>query len=326
MSLRTQPSFTILINNYNYGRFLATAIQSALDQTWPKVQVLVVDDGSDDESLEIANQFVGPNYRVISKSNGGQNSAIAHALAYVEGDYTIILDSDDWLKPEACETIALKMGARRPNGVHYQLKKTSLDGRTLGHYPALPFVKTNQRKYIRRHGTIPSAPTSGNAYRSDFLREAFSFILPQSLYSDGYLAQAAGWTEDTLHIDSELGIYTVHGSNVSTSAGQDDYRRRRNNDFAIDHSRNLFNWLAKRGLQPMCVEELFEAYIWQRILYFKLTQSAYPDYSYADCRRFGTKRFIAASHLGLIKQIKNVIFLWVGSFCGELRNHLVSRP
>lgn len=325
MSATADVTFTILINNYNYGRFLAKAIQSALDQTWPQVQVLVVDDGSSDDSLEIAARFAGSNYMVLAKPNGGQNSAIACGLVRARGDYTIILDSDDWLKPEACETIAMALEGQRPNGIHYRLDKMDLEGRLTGRYPVLPFVSHNQRAHLLRHGTIPTAPTSGNAYRTDFLRTAFGHILPGTWFSDGYLAMAAAWTQQTICLDQTLGTYTVHGGNVSNAAGRDQARRFRNNNFAIDHYRHFYAWLKARGEDPPRIEEMFDAYVWQAILYFKLKAKAYPEYSLADCRRFGMKRFCVASQHGLAKQAKNILFIWMGSLAGEVRELLQGR-
>jgi len=64
---------TILINNYNYGRFLRQAIDSALNQTHANVDVLVVDDGSTDESRDVIDSY-GDRIRSIFKENGGQAS------------------------------------------------------------------------------------------------------------------------------------------------------------------------------------------------------------------------------------------------------------
>ncbi len=323
---RTDVTFTILINNYNYGRFLGKAIESALQQTWSQVQVLVVDDGSSDDSLEVAGRFTGPNYMVLTKPNGGQNSAIAHGLQHAGGDYTIILDSDDWLKPEACEKIAKAIGTQRPNGVHYRLERVDPEGRVIGHYPLVPFVSRDQRAHVLRRGTIPTAPTSGNAYRTDFLKEAFGHIQPGTWFSDGYLAMAAAATDDVAMVDAVLGYYLVHGMNVSQkSASNDAARRFKNNNYTLEHYRHLFSFLEARGSAPDSWLELIEAYAWRRILYFKLRDEAYNEFTFAQCRTFGTRKFICANYHGVAKQVKSILFLWVGSLAGELRDHLRGR-
>src|ERR1700757_584817 len=65
---------TVVINNYNYGQFLGTAIESALGQTYANTEVVVVDDGSTDDSREIIASY-GDRVRAVLKSNGGQASA-----------------------------------------------------------------------------------------------------------------------------------------------------------------------------------------------------------------------------------------------------------
>jgi glycosyltransferase involved in cell wall biosynthesis len=68
------PLISVVINNYNYGRYLAQAIRSALAQTYSRQEVIVIDDGSTDNSLEVAAAF-GDSTRVVAKANGGQASA-----------------------------------------------------------------------------------------------------------------------------------------------------------------------------------------------------------------------------------------------------------
>lgn len=100
MSAPTTAS--ILIVNYNYGRYLADAIDSALGQTWPTVQVVVVDDGSTDESPLIM-QTYGDAITAVYKENGGQASGVNVGLPLLTGEVAILLDSDDVLESTAIE-------------------------------------------------------------------------------------------------------------------------------------------------------------------------------------------------------------------------------
>ena len=92
--MNSKPLVTILICNYNYGRFLAEAIESALAQTWKNIEVIVVDDGSTDESREILTKYKGK-IRIILKENGGQASAFNAGIAKARGEIVCFLDSDD---------------------------------------------------------------------------------------------------------------------------------------------------------------------------------------------------------------------------------------
>src|SRR5262245_56536748 len=89
---------TIIINNYNYGRFLADAIDSALSQTYANTEVIVVDDGSTDNSREVAQRFCDRAV-VMFKENCGQASAYNAGFAASQSDFVCFLDADDSLEP-----------------------------------------------------------------------------------------------------------------------------------------------------------------------------------------------------------------------------------
>ena len=93
---------SIIIDNYNYAGFLREAIESALNQTYQKIEIIVVDDGSTDSSREIISSY---GCRVISilKCNGGQNSALNAGFSASRGNVILFLDSDDALLPTAVE-------------------------------------------------------------------------------------------------------------------------------------------------------------------------------------------------------------------------------
>ncbi len=92
---------SILIPVYNSEKFLARTIQSALDQTWPDVEIIIVDDGSVDNSFRIAKSFeVFKNVKVFTQPNGGGCKARNKAFAESTGDYIQYLDADDLLSPD----------------------------------------------------------------------------------------------------------------------------------------------------------------------------------------------------------------------------------
>ena len=84
MSLDRLPLVSIIVNNYNYERFVAQAIESALQQTYSPVEVIVVDDGSVDHSREII-QGYGGRIQPVLKENGGQASALNAGFAASRG-------------------------------------------------------------------------------------------------------------------------------------------------------------------------------------------------------------------------------------------------
>ena len=102
-----------LINNYNYGRFVAEAVESALSQSTPFDEVIVVDDGSNDHSLAVLASLEQryPRLKVVRKSNGGQLSAFSAGLAASTGDVLYFLDADDLYEPDYVDCLAASNGS-----------------------------------------------------------------------------------------------------------------------------------------------------------------------------------------------------------------------
>jgi glycosyltransferase involved in cell wall biosynthesis len=94
---------SILIPVYNAEQYLADTLKCALEQTWPRKEIIVVDDGSTDDSLEIAKKYEGPNVTVVSQENQGACVARNRALAEANGDFIQYLDSDDLMERDKIE-------------------------------------------------------------------------------------------------------------------------------------------------------------------------------------------------------------------------------
>ena len=93
------PRVTIAIPCFNAALWIAQAVQSALNQTWPDKEIIVVDDGSTDGSLEVLASF-GEKIRVIRGEHRGGNHARNAAVAASTGEWIQFLDADDFLLPE----------------------------------------------------------------------------------------------------------------------------------------------------------------------------------------------------------------------------------
>ena len=93
-----QPLVSILIPAYNAQSWIADAIRSALDQTWPHTEIIVVNDGSTDRTLAVAQRFVSRGVTLVSQRNQGAAAARNLALSLSGGDYIQWLDADDLLE------------------------------------------------------------------------------------------------------------------------------------------------------------------------------------------------------------------------------------
>src|SRR5208337_620851 len=102
------PLVSMLIPAYNAQNYLADTLRSAVAQTWPRKEIIVVDDGSTDQTLAIARQFDSPSLRVVTQKNAGAAAARNKAFSLSQGDYIQWLDADDLI---ASDKIARQMEA-----------------------------------------------------------------------------------------------------------------------------------------------------------------------------------------------------------------------
>ena len=215
------PLVSVVVNNYNYGRFLRAALDSALDQTYPHTEVVVVDDGSTDDSPEIIVSY-GNQVAAVLKENGGQASALNAGFAVSQGEIVIFLDADDYLFAHAVERVA---GAWEPGvaKVQYRLKEIDALGRLLGFHPPHSNTMDSGEVWpiLLERGRYTTSLTSGNGFSRAVLDEILP--IPESEFrisADGYLVTLAPFYGQVVSIEEALGAHRVHESNLwSTPSG-----------------------------------------------------------------------------------------------------------
>jgi glycosyltransferase involved in cell wall biosynthesis len=207
---------SIIINNYNYGRFLSEAIDSALNQTYPHVEVIVVDDGSTDDSRAIVAEY-GGRVQTVFKPNGGQASAFNAGLAASVGKFVLYLDADDILLPTALEAAIPFFADPEVVKVHWSLREIDEAGTRTGRLvPPMALPDGDLRQTVLRLGptNCPSAPTSGNVWRRSFLEEIFP--IPEQDYrigADTYLFELAPFFGPIRHVAEPQALYRLHSNN-----------------------------------------------------------------------------------------------------------------
>ncbi|BAY18537.1 putative glycosyl transferase [Anabaenopsis circularis NIES-21] len=98
-----QPLVSILIPAFNVEAWLAETLESALAQTWQNTEIIIVDDGSTDNTLAVAKSFASSKVKVISQENRGQSASENRAFQEAQGDFIEYLDADDLLAPDKIE-------------------------------------------------------------------------------------------------------------------------------------------------------------------------------------------------------------------------------
>ena len=215
------PMFNVLvsicINNHNYGAFVATAVRSALNQTYTPIEVIVVDDGSTDNSLQVL-EPLAEKILLIVQSNQGQSKAISKAFELAQGEIIIFLDSDDVLLPDAVSTVVShwQLGIAK---VHFSLSAIDAEGEPLGiRVPGKRLDSGDVAQLLLDYGHYSTPPMSGNA----FSRTALKHVMPipdnwkfTGCGADAYLVHAIPFFGSVASIDSPLGFYRIHGTNRS---------------------------------------------------------------------------------------------------------------
>lgn len=137
-SASAEPLVSILIPAFNVEEWIGETLRSAIAQTWKRKEIIVVDDGSTDQTLAIARQFESDWVRVVKQKNQGAATARNTAFSLCHGDYIQWLDSDDLLAPDK---IAKQMAALDPN----EGRKTLLSseyGKFLYQWQSTQFLRT----------------------------------------------------------------------------------------------------------------------------------------------------------------------------------------
>jgi len=227
--MRAGRLVSIVITNYNYCRFLAEAIDSALGQTWPHTEVIVVDDGSADNSRDVIAAY-GDRVVPVLKANGGMASSQNAGFAVSRGDVVLFQDSDDMLLPTAVEGAVQLFADPKVVRVQWPMWEVDRYGWRTGRLiPGRVLPEGELRDRLLREG--PDAcigpPTSGNAWSRAFLSQVLP--IPEAEFrqhSDMYLITLAALHGTLRAVPGPQGCYRVHGANDYACRPGDEKNRR----------------------------------------------------------------------------------------------------
>ena len=286
---------TCIINNYNYGELLKEAIQSCLEQTRKFDEIIIVDDGSSDNSVEIIQKYIDAqrNIKLIAKSNAGQLSCFDIGFKASTGDIIFFLDADDTYAATYLET-ALNFYKENPacEFLFCGRKEFGLsDNRLRSHNKDTDYGYTLLLTYIT-HAWI-GAPTSAISLRRSLLCK----ILPLPLWSDWITraddciivgASLAGGRKR--YMDKLLVNYRIQGNNYF--AGRKfTFEQKYKNFLATDR---MYQFFSKR----YWLNSLMENY-----LYREFRAIPNPDY-------YQVRKYIEAgkkANITFLKKISNIM-------------------
>lgn len=200
---------SILINNYNYGRYVGEAIDSALAQTWHDCEVIVVDDGSTDESWRVIESY-GSRIRAVRQDNAGQGAAYNRLWSLARGDAVLFLDADDTLDHDAIVQCVAAADAG-VSSVQFRLRLVDTAGRVLP--GSIPYVMHDGdvAPIVRRFVHYAGPPGSGNFYVAKAIAPVFPLEAarwPRAADTMPFIG--AAFAGNIRALQKELGSYRLH--------------------------------------------------------------------------------------------------------------------
>ncbi|MED4954413.1 glycosyltransferase family 2 protein [Paenibacillus macerans] len=201
---------SVIISNYNYELYLDEAIKSVLSQNYQTYELIIVDDGSTDDSCSIIQKYL-ENYpdkiKGIFKTNGGQASAFNAAFELTTGSIIAFLDADDYWYPDKLKVIS-EYHEKHPAIQHNLLINNKLK------FTYLEDKVCKQQRLLESYGFMGTIPTSGLSFRKSAIADIFP--LPEEEYricADLYLKTMYLNNGDIFSIDQPLGCYRAHDEN-----------------------------------------------------------------------------------------------------------------
>jgi glycosyltransferase involved in cell wall biosynthesis len=222
--LTSNPLVSVVVANYNYGRYLREMVESLLAQTYPNWELLICDDGSTDGSQDILVTLgrLDSRVRPLFKANGGQASAWNFAVRCAKGDIICLLDADDWFKPEKLETIVQAFRQNPRVGlVYHPLQRTNEFGVPVGQ--PIPEDLPNGWLFdvaVGNGGHAFLGITSSLSLRAEVVRQLFP--IPEVFrrgYGDSFISRTAVFLTEVAAIPCALAYYRRHPNSCS---GSDD--------------------------------------------------------------------------------------------------------
>lgn len=222
------PFVSVVVNNFNYGRFVAEAIDSALRQAYDRIEVIVVDDGSTDDSRDVIESY-GKEVITIFKPNEGQASAFNAGFARSSGDVICFLDADDLFLPIKVERIADAYADSELAWCFHPVQAVDALARPIPGPFDIRYANGRydfRSEYKRGKPIFWAPPTSGLTFRRGLLEKLLPMPLQIRITSDNYLTFSTPAFAPGYYISECLSLQRIHGANAYTAKADPLYKAR----------------------------------------------------------------------------------------------------
>jgi cellulose synthase/poly-beta-1,6-N-acetylglucosamine synthase-like glycosyltransferase/spore germination protein YaaH/peptidoglycan/xylan/chitin deacetylase (PgdA/CDA1 family) len=173
-----KPEVTVLIPAFNEESVIETTVRAALASDYPKLEILVINDGSADRTAEIVLENFGrdPRVRLLTQSNHGKPSALNHGLSEATGQIIISIDADTMVDPSAISKLVRHFADPNVGAVAGNVKVENRN-RWLTRWQALEYITSQnlEKRAFDLLNCIPVVPGAAGAWRTDVLRSHGGF-------------------------------------------------------------------------------------------------------------------------------------------------------
>lgn len=210
----TEPIVSVVIPAFNAAAFVTQAVDSVLAQTWPHREILVINDGSTDNTLDVLTAY-GNAIRVINKPNGGLSSARNRGIEEASGRYVAFLDADDrWLPAKLSRQVAVLEQTDKIGFCSTVAQVVDPDDQFLNTWSCPDIRGSLLQTLFRQNGAIPGSG-SGVMVRRDLFEKAGRFDESLRSLEDIDLWMRLAAISDYRCIDEPLTIIVKHPDSMS---------------------------------------------------------------------------------------------------------------
>lgn len=199
------PKFSIVIPVYNVEKYLEKCLESIKKQAYHDYEVIIVNDGTKDKSMDIAKKYP---YKIINQKNQGLSVARNTGVKYSKGDYILFLDSDDYLEEQTLPSIANSL-KNEPDIVRFQIKEVYENGKEIK-YPENSFTGKNGEQAFAEIVTY------------HFVENAWCYAIKRDYYTSEKFSFAPG----TIHEDFGIVPLMIRKAKIVNSINYIGYNYR----------------------------------------------------------------------------------------------------
>jgi CDP-glycerol glycerophosphotransferase len=242
---------SVVVPVHNVEQYLEACLESLAQQTMPDLEVVMVDDGSTDESPEIATGFADrdPRFRLVRQANAGLGAARNTGAAQVSGEFIAFVDSDDVVPRHAYEVLVAALDETGSDFASGNVERLTSRGTTKATFLGRTFERTRLRTHITRSPGLLADRTAWNKlFRRSFWEE-HGLRFPVGVYYEDtpvtlpahYLARSVDMLEQTVYLWRKR-----EGEDLSITQRRTETKTLRDRVAAVDH---VSRFLGERGLK-----------------------------------------------------------------------------